>query len=54
MKIITSQMINSWLINLPSIKHQQQIIDIIEPKEKLFLKYHNIIDISNIDDFKKT
>ena len=43
-------------IKIPKINifAQQQIIDIIEPKEKLFLKYHNIVDISNIDNFKKT
>ena len=52
MKIITSQIINSWLINLPSIKVQQQIIDIIEPFENIKInlinKLEKLNNISNI------
>ena len=41
-------------IFLPNLDEQQQIINIIEPNEKLFLKYNKIIDISNLDNFKKS
>ena len=33
---------------------QQEIINIIKPKEGLFLKYNKVIDISNLDNFKKS
>ena len=54
MKIITSETINNWKIILPDLQTQQEIINIIEPKEQLFLKYHNVVDISDLDKFKKT
>ena len=40
-------------INLPSIKTQKQIIDIIEPYEKLFLSYSQCLRIDNIKNTKK-
>ena len=39
---------------VPDLQIQQEIINIIEPKEQLFLKYHNVVDISDLDKFKKT
>ena len=41
-------------IKLPSINTQQKIINIIEPKEELFLKFNNIIDITSLENFNKT
>ncbi|MGL5268673.1 MAG: restriction endonuclease subunit S [Spiroplasma sp.] len=40
-------------INLPSLIEQQQIIDIIEPNEKLFLKYSNCVKINNFETVQK-
>ncbi len=40
-------------INLPTIDEQQKIIDIIEPIEKLFIKYPKIIRINNFKNCKK-
>lgn len=44
----------NYKFKLPDLDEQQQIINIIEPKEKLFLKYNRVIDISNLDNFKKS
>ncbi len=44
----------NYKFKLPDLDDQQQIINIIEPNEKLFLKYNKIIDISNLDNFKKS
>ncbi len=44
----------SPMIKLPDLNIQQEIINIIEPKEELFFKYHKIIDITDLDSFKKT
>ncbi|EDY74574.1 restriction endonuclease subunit S [Ureaplasma urealyticum] len=40
-------------INLPSIEEQNAIISIIEPHEKLFVKYSNLVDISSVENAKK-
>ena len=40
------------VMTLPDLFIQQQIIDIIEPKESLFLKYKDLVRIENIEDFK--
>ncbi len=37
-------------IDIPSITHQQKIIDIIEPIESLFIKYSKIVNISNYEE----
>ena len=38
-------------IKLPNIQTQQAIINIIEPKEDLFLKYHKVVDITTLETF---
>lgn len=38
-------------IFLPDLEEQQQIINIIEPKEDLFLKYHKVVDITTLETF---
>ncbi|MDU3864681.1 restriction endonuclease subunit S [Ureaplasma urealyticum] len=40
-------------INLPPIEEQNAIISIIEPHEKLFVKYSNLVDISSVENAKK-
>ncbi|ACI60134.1 restriction-modification enzyme subunit s3b [Ureaplasma urealyticum serovar 10 str. ATCC 33699] len=40
-------------INLPPIEEQNAIISIIEPHEKLFIKYSNLVDISSVENTKK-
>ena len=42
----------SPLIKLIKINDQQSIIDIIEPKEELFLKFKNLVRIDNIENCK--
>ena len=39
---------------IPDLQTQQEIINIIEPKESLFLKYHEVVDISDLDKFKES
>ena len=41
-------------IKLPDLQTQQEIINIIEPKESLFLKYHEVVDISDLNKFKES
>ena len=41
------------VINLPDLKTQQKIIDIIEPKEKLFLQFPNCVRINSFENCKK-
>lgn len=53
-KTISLDVIKDYVLILPDKSIQQSIIDIIEPKEKLFLKYHELIDITDIDNFHKT
>ncbi len=48
-KIISLDVLSNLKLNIPSINEQKQIIDIIEPKEELFIKYSNTI---RIDTFK--
>ena len=38
-------------IKIIPIENQQQIINIIEPKEDLFLKYHKVVDITTLETF---
>ncbi len=44
--------ISNFTINLPSLKTQKQIIDIIKPYEKLFLNYSQCVRIDNIKNTK--
>ncbi len=39
--------------DIPSLKEQQKIIDIIEPQKHLFEKYHNCIRIDSFENTKK-
>jgi type I restriction enzyme S subunit len=39
-------------INIPTLKIQKQIIDIIEPHENLFLKYYKCVRINKIQNTK--
>ncbi len=50
---ISKEQLENFELNIPSIERQQQIIDIIEPKEYLFLKYNKLINIENIKQFNK-
>ena len=52
-KEISSSIIKSIRGFFPSLKIQKQIIGIIEPKEKLFLKYSNCVRIDNFENTKK-
>ena len=54
MMILTSNTINDFEINVPSLGEQRKIIDIIEPKEVLYKKYSNIINIDSYDSFIKS
>ena len=54
LKKANMKILYNFLIKFPLIHIQQSIIDIIEPKEKLFLKYHRLINIEDFDEFKKT
>ncbi|MFV0288140.1 MAG: restriction endonuclease subunit S, partial [Mycoplasmatales bacterium] len=40
-------------IDLPSLKQQQEIIDIIAQEEALFLKYSSVVRIDTVDNCKK-
>ncbi|MDE5617388.1 MAG: restriction endonuclease subunit S [Ureaplasma sp.] len=51
---ITQNHLKKFLIDLIDIKEQQKIIDIIEPKEHLYKKYSNLINIDNYDSFIKS
>ncbi|MFV0246471.1 MAG: restriction endonuclease subunit S [Mycoplasmatales bacterium] len=50
---INSSDIKSIQLDLPSLKQQQEIIDIIKPNEELYLKYSNTIRINDVDNCKK-
>ncbi len=54
LKKANMKILGNYSVKLPNLDEQQQIINIIEPKEKLFLKYNRVIDISNLDNFKKS
>ena len=43
----------SLSLEIPSVKCQQQIIDIIEPIEKLFIKYSKLVRIDSLENCKK-
>ncbi|EDT49600.1 restriction-modification enzyme MpuUVI S subunit [Ureaplasma urealyticum serovar 13 str. ATCC 33698] len=45
--------IRNFVIYLPPIEEQNAIISIIEPHEKLFIKYSNLVDISSVENTKK-
>lgn len=49
---LTSDFWNELKINIPSLIIQQKIIDIIEPNEKLFLKYSDCVQIENFQNTK--
>ncbi len=51
---ITQNHLENFFINLIDIKEQQKIIDIIEPKEYLYKKYSNLINIDNYDSLIKS
>ena len=50
---ITTDEFGNMKINLPSIEEQNEIISIIEPIEKLFVKYSNLVDISSVENVKR-
>ncbi|EDU56754.1 restriction endonuclease subunit S [Ureaplasma urealyticum] len=52
-KIINKTDLDNLIIYLPSIEIQNAIISIIEPHEKLFVKYSNLVDISSVENAKK-
>ncbi|WP_406602380.1 restriction endonuclease subunit S [Metamycoplasma sualvi] len=54
LKKANMKILGNYSIKLPDLDEQQEIINIIEPKEDLFLKYNKVIDISNLDNFKKS
>ncbi|MCL8215526.1 restriction endonuclease subunit S [Mesoplasma whartonense] len=49
---LTSNFWNQYFINLPPLEEQQKIIDIIAPKEELFLKFSNTIRVDNFEHTK--
>ena len=51
-KHFSLKILNDFPISLINLKSQQSIIDIIEPKEKLFLKFKNLVRIDNIENCK--
>ena len=53
-KTIDLKTLSNFVLKIPDIKTQQQIIDIIEPKENLFIKYKDLVNIESLDEFKKT
>ncbi|ATZ21521.1 restriction endonuclease subunit S [Mesoplasma tabanidae] len=50
---LSSEILKNWLLDLPSLKEQQKIIDIIEPIENLFLKYSNCVRIDSFNNCKE-
>ena len=49
---LTSNFWNQYFINLPPLEEQQKIIDIIEQKNELFLKFPNTIRIDTFEHIK--
>ncbi|UJB28792.1 restriction endonuclease subunit S [Spiroplasma platyhelix] len=47
---LSSDILKNWNVYIPNISIQQQIIDIIEPNEKLFLKYSNCVRIDSFEN----
>ena len=52
LKKANMKILGNFILKLPNISVQQSIIDIIEPKEKLFLKFKNLVRIDNIENCK--
>ncbi|EDU19346.1 restriction modification enzyme subunit s2a [Ureaplasma parvum serovar 6 str. ATCC 27818] len=50
---VSLNLLKSINIKLPSIEEQDAIISIIEPIEKLFVKYSNLVDISSVENVKR-
>ena len=53
-KHLNKKIITNTKLKVIDIKTQQQIIDIIKPKENLFIKYKDLVNIESLDEFKKT
>ncbi len=53
-KHLNKRIIENIDTQIPSINNQQKIIDIIEPKEYLYKKYSNLINIDNYDSLIKS
>ena len=53
-KKIKMENIKKLKFNIPSIMQQKYIINIIEPKEELYIKYSKLVDISSYEKFVKT